>query len=72
MSAAELEVFSIVLSATRTAKETVEQAQRLCHDCEVLATDMQQVYEAWEEKCLEWKASQEANNRAGGPSGFES
>ncbi|MCJ1422320.1 hypothetical protein MMC29_000200, partial [Sticta canariensis] len=55
VSAAELEVFCTVLSTARTAKETVEQAQKLCHDREVMANDMQQVYEEWEEKCLDWK-----------------
>lgn len=70
VSAAELEVFSTVLSAARRAKEAVEQAQKLCHERQILANDMQQVYEMWDERCLEWKESQEKNDGTGERSGY--
>lgn len=71
VSAAELEVLGTVLSAARIAKEAVEQAQKLCHDREVMANDMQQVYEEWEEKCLEWKEHDEAKKRTEEQEGYE-
>lgn len=71
MSAAELEVFGTVLSAARTAKEAVEQAQKLCHDREVMANDMQQVYEEWEEKCLDWKENDEVRKGTKEQEGYE-
>lgn len=66
VSQAELDVFSTVLSAICMAKEAVEDAKKLCQGLEVLSNRMQQVYEAWEEVCLEWKTSQKANNESGG------
>lgn len=62
VSAAELEAFSIVRSAARMAREAVTQAQKLCEKREVLSNDMMQVYELWDEKCLDWESSQDANN----------
>ena len=63
MSAAELEVFGTVLSTACIAKEAVEQAQKLCHDNEVMANDMQQVYELWGEKLLDWKENVKVKKR---------
>lgn len=65
VSQAELDVFSTVLSAICMAKEAVEDAKKLCQGLEVLSNDMQQVYEEWEEICLEWKTSQKANKESG-------
>ncbi|MCJ1462975.1 hypothetical protein MMC07_001579 [Pseudocyphellaria aurata] len=63
VSATELAVFRNVLSAARSAKETVEQAQRLCHDCEMLANDMYLVFSAWENECSAWKRGQEIDDQ---------
>lgn len=70
VSAAELEVFRTVLRAARRAQEAVEQAQTLCHDRQILANDMQQIYETWDERCLEWKSSQDTSDGTGGRSGY--
>lgn len=70
VSAAELDIFETVFLATRMAKETVEQAQRLCHDREDLANDMYLVFAAWEQKCSAWKVGQEIDDQSGRQAGY--